>query len=133
MKATKKPEARCLGLLLWCSVSLFTQTTKAWVANTAAALAGLDAKFNCLAGLDATVPADVAGGVGVAAAYSGVPAAGYAGAIAVAPAYVPAVDSAGAIIDNANAAGKTVIPLVANHLGTAGAGAGGWSRAGRYA
>ena len=70
-------------------------------------MGALETELYGLARLNGAIPDYITGAVGVAATDGGIPAAGDAGAAAVFPTDVPAIDRAGAIIRNTNSTGKT--------------------------
>lgn len=69
-------------------------------------MVALETELYRLARLDAAIPAQVGGGVRIAAGDCGIPGAGQGGAIGVFPTDVPAVDGAGAVIGNTDCTGK---------------------------
>ena len=89
--------------------------------------AALEAKLNTLIGLDAAIPAQVGGGVGVGASECGVITASNAVIAAVLPVNVPAVDRASPIIGYFYCGSKPIIPLVSDCVLAAGISLGGKS------
>lgn len=81
----------------------------------------MDAEFNGLPWWDGAIPVQVGGCVGVGARHSAVPTAGYQGAVRILPGNSPAIDGTGTGVADTNGSGEAVVPLVAHHIGAAGA------------
>lgn len=88
-----------------------------------AILGALEAELSALAWLQSTIPAQIAGAVGITTGQVGIPAVGDAGTVAVTPADIPSIDWRGAVVGDTDGAGKAVTPLVGNHILTTAAAA----------
>ena len=78
----------------------------------------LKTKLHRLSRLNATVPANIAGGVRVVASDSGIPGISNCRAVAIAPVNAPAVNRTGAIVGDADSTGETIAPLIGNQIFT---------------
>jgi hypothetical protein len=85
--------------------------------RTAIILIHLETKANCLAWLEITVPAQVGGGVRVAAGYISIP--GTAQAVSrILPIHRPTIDGCGSGVSNTDLTGRAGVPLVGNYVAT---------------
>ena len=112
-RALRKPHSQ------WVLGSLLAgRTCYMRTAGLTFAFCSLKTKFNRLARLNAAVPANVAGCVGIAAGEFGIPAICDRRAVAVTPINAPSANGTGAIVGDADSAGETIAPLVRNQVVT---------------
>ena len=76
----------------------------------------LNTKLSRLPRLDAGIPTEIGCGVRVASSQGRIPAAYDLRSIRITPFHIPTVDCAGAAVDDANSAGETRVPLIANNV-----------------